>query len=195
MRTIFLILLCLIGSAAGFTGTLWLLDGQAGLPLSKSTSTSGGKATRKPALTVLAEPGRVGAGTTVVLRPVQGGMELKSTFNAANGAVNVDGAAYLSVEGPQLPVISGRKIIVELEASAAPITADHKTEIQFVQNGLGQSGWKSFPVKAGRQEYRFEYAAPTDDRSPSKVDTFWIRSDASGQGQPLTVHAVHLYVD
>ena len=135
------------------------------------------------------------AGATASLRPVAGGMELKSTFAVATAAANVDGAAYMSVDGPQFPLISGRHVTVELDATADVASDDQAAELQYVQNGLGQSGWKSFPVKPGRQTYRFAYAAPTDERTPSKVDTFWVRSDAAGRGRALIVHAVRLYIE
>ncbi len=182
LRKIYLAMICLLGGAVGFVCTLFWLDRSSAVPV-------------KAALTVIAEPGKVGAGATASLRPVAGGMELKSTFAVATAAANVDGAAYMSVDGPQFPLISGRHVTVELDATADVASDDQAAELQYVQNGLGQSGWKSFPVKPGRQTYRFAYAAPTDERTPSKVDTFWVRSDAAGRGRALIVHAVRLYIE
>jgi hypothetical protein len=122
-------------------------------------------------------------------------MEIKSTFDPENAAGNVTGAAYLTVESQQLPAIAGRRITIEMDASADGSLVGQSTEIQLVQNGLAQSGWKRFPIKAGRQKYRFDYTSPPDGRPPSKVDTFWVRSDSDGRGRPIVLHAVHLYID
>jgi hypothetical protein len=195
MRKVPLALVCLAGAAIGFWGTLMIIDDGVGLPFGSSTASANSAPTRKAALTVAAVPAKFGGGSGAALRPLKDGIELKSTFDTAVAAGTVEGAAYLHVEGPEIPPMAGRKVTLELDASADGAVADQNTEFQFVQNGLGQSGWKRFPLKAGRHAYRFDYAAPSDDRPPSRIDTFWVRSDAEGKGRPLVVHAVRLYLE
>jgi hypothetical protein len=192
MRKIMLVLMCLMGAVIGFFGTLFIIDGGIRSPFGNADARS----PREALVTFNADPNKFGGSDKAALRQLQGGVEVKSTFekSAAAGA-GIDGAAYMHVEGRQLPVIAGRKITLELDATADGDAVGQSTEFQYVQNGLGQSGWKRFLVKAGRQTYRFDYAAPADNRPPSKIDTFWVRSDADGQGRPLVVHAMRIYAE
>ena len=191
MRIVQLTAVSIVGTTIGFFGTLALMDAKflAGSAIADSIISG------KPFFVVEAVSAPLAGSAAAALKPLKGGVEVASTFDPATGATTVDGAGYVNIEGTRLPPVAGRKLVVELEATAIGDVARQSAEIQFVENGLGQSGWKRLPLKAGRQKYRIDYIALPDDRLPSKTDTIWIRSDADGRGRPLIVHAIRMYFD
>jgi hypothetical protein len=193
-------------STSGSGGSVSTSNSGTGSTAGTSTSSTGGSAagtsaagtsvgSRPAAVSLDADPNVFGGNANAVVKAVKSGIELKSTFNPATAAANVEGAGYVQVAGSKIPSYGGRKVILELDATVEGDAAGQSTEFQYVQNGLGQSGWKRFPLKSGRQVYRFEYAAPADNRPSSKSDTFWVRSDTDGRGRPLIVHALRIYVE
>lgn len=143
---------------------------------------------------MLATPANFRPVLNAVVKQVGTGVEITSLFNADHPKDGTDGAVYHFAQG-NTPVFTGQTVTVAFEITTAIYDGmPHEFEVMVAQNGLKAGGWRKLTAKGGRNIYAIEFEPATEKRAiGDRVDSIWLRSDASGHGLPLIVHEIRVY--
>jgi hypothetical protein len=181
MERMGVMLACVVSVAAGFFGVLWVLSGNAPQVLGP-----------KPLFAAQISVGQTGGGPGMTVKPDDAGVLVASAFNPIGAQTNSEGAVYFNFDGAKVAYPDSGRLQVQLEVTLPFDEIGQAIEIQFVQNGLNQSGWRRAALKLGRHTYDFDYDLIKDTRTGTRTETVWLRSDAAGRNRPVIWNAVRV---
>lgn len=174
MKRIGLALASISSVAVGFLAVLWLL--------SSNTPQVKGPA---PLFSTIVSMPQTGNADGVTVTPDDAGVVVASTFNPTGAQANTIGAVYLNIDDGKVSFPASGRLQVEIDVTMLFDEIGQAIEVQFVQNGLKQSGWQRSQLKFGRHTYSFDYDLITETRTGTKTETLWLRSDALGRNRPV----------
>ncbi len=185
LRLVLLGIACVVAAAASFWATLIVIDRR---PNSAVASRAG-------ANDIVMKAGVLSASSGARLDATADGLALTSLFDPAKTG-SVDGAAYLNFPAGKIAAVPGKTLRIEIDASAPQSAGPTQImEVLYVQNGLQSSPWVKFPLSEGRKTYDFKFKAPAETRGADRIDTLWLRGDATGTGGTVTLHTIRLLVE
>ena len=90
--------------------------------------------------------------------------------------------------------VAGQNITVKVDVCGKKTHKKHIFAAAYSTASVGNSGWKRFVLKPGRNSYCFRYKVPVPGRRKfNGADYLGILADFSGKGRPLLLHRAQIY--
>lgn len=183
VRLAMIALICAVAAVGSFYATSALLDGR-----------SSGWLGSAPLYRVDARKAVWGWYPGMTVTKAENGMQIVTRFQNTAQPGDTEGMIYHDLNGQAGFRAPNRRIRVELDAVAAAV-ARQNIQMRFVQVGLKDSGWQSYPAKEGANTYTLRYEMAPDARKTVPLCQVWLRSDADGAGRPLVIQELRIFPD